>query len=146
MSGDDESALKVTDETVIQHLKELDERELRYWVPLSWRRLVGKLPVESIVATARKIGSRRLYVPIKPDRQSALGRLIGHDSLIALCSVYGGTNVKFSSLKQTKSRVMHTQVVKARAAGKTNNEIALALDIAERSVTRIIRQSRRANR
>lgn len=144
--GCDHNSLALTDDVVARHLEALPRHELQSALPAVYCRIAEHVAIADIVRMARRIGGRRLYVPLRADRSSSLGRLIGESNVAALCAVYGGLNVVFPSFKHARAKALRSFVVKARGEGRTNNEIALALGISDRHVTRIIRQSRRANR
>lgn len=101
------------------------------------------LDARSALLIAKNYGGRRVYFPAKPKTDGELSALIGHDNAVKLCRHFAtgealSRGAEFEvpvSLFGSRAKI-HRQIDKMTQSGKSGAEIAHALGVAHRTVTR----------
>ena len=102
----------------------------------------GLLSVEGITALVHHFGGTRILVPKGDDPTTAVGQVLSSADRAALCKHAGGSAIDVPIGKRIARYIRDKEIVAARKAGHSNNEIARQFGLCERSVRLALKRCR----
>jgi len=96
--------------------------------------IIGEEAAAKLIA---RFGGTRLYVPHTPCPDDALALAVGTGAAMKLAQMFGGERVELPKLPR------RMQILALRAAGRSVEEIARALNCTRRRVFQVLAEARR---
>jgi hypothetical protein len=111
-------------------------------LPESLQYLLQLLPLQAVLTMVEAYGGNRLYIPLYPQPDHGLGKLIGIEAAKAMASFGGGSVLEIPLVTKIQQRIRHTAVLKSLAGGVSKRETARAFGMTERTVRNICNKYR----
>lgn len=106
-------------------------------LPQSLQELSEVIGLDAALKLAAAYPGVPLYIPAKFNHHHTIARLIGTTAFSALVEQYQGETLKLPKVDSALRQIKHEMRRRMRHAGKSNREIALALNYTQRHVERL---------
>jgi len=104
--------------------------------------IIAAIGRENLTRLQQEIGPRDLYVPISPDPEHRVAKVLGMAAMRVLCEEFGGTKIWIGNGYATAAR--NEEIFRAAKNGDSVETIALRWEITQRYVRVIVSDNMRA--
>jgi hypothetical protein len=112
-------------------------------LPNSMQELAEKIGLEAVLKLVEVRGGRRVTVPKVASNESWLFRLVGENSCVQLCQIYGGENIEIPICNVAKQRANVAEFIHE---GGSTTEAAKTFDMTLRGIRKMCAVLRRQGR
>ena len=111
---------------------------------ISWGELVGLIGSDAAQALCSRLGGVTIYVPMQPDANGEIAKIIGLPALRKLAQVYGRDHIVVPNRRKEGPR--KSKILDMLATGWAPRDIALRLDVTQRYVEYVAKSVRNGAR